>query len=125
MTTQEKYQGWTNRETWHVNLMWTQDQGSQEWLDDMAREAYAEASADDAFSRRENASFAMAEQLKDHAEENIPHADDTNPPAGWDFYLQFILDGLSEVNWGEIARSRLTPELVMSVESDQQTTDED
>ena len=50
MTTDERYQGWTNRETWALNLWLSNDQGLYEMLRERIGEAIAEHDTD----QREN-----------------------------------------------------------------------
>jgi hypothetical protein len=86
------YNGWTNYETWVVNLWLDNEEGSQRFCNEMAMEAL-----DDSEGDVDRASPAMARTLRDHLEEGMPEL------AGlWQDLLRSAFDS---VNWDEIARS--------------------
>ena len=58
-----EYNGWRNRPTWLVNLWWTNDYVSQQWLDTIAREALDQASGNE-----KEAASGLVETLKEHFE---------------------------------------------------------
>lgn len=91
------YNGWTNYETWNVALWMDNDQGSQEYWQEQAEEAYRDAQACETFSRAENASFVLADAIKDSHEENMPEISGT--------YADMLNAALGEVNWYEIAKN--------------------
>jgi hypothetical protein len=95
-----EYNGWTNYETWLVNLWMDNEEGSQEFFREQAEDIYAEAKADTAghavWTPSETARFRFAAWLKDHHEEQRPEL-----PG---LYGDLLGGALSEVNWGEIAR---------------------
>jgi hypothetical protein len=73
------YNGWTNYETSCVNLWIDNDQGSQEYWRDQAKEHWEnpiKLLAD--FSRSERARAGLAAQLKDEIEDDNPLADDAS-----------------------------------------------
>lgn len=88
-----EYNGWHNYETWNVAL-WFGNDSSQYW-DEMATECYERAEADDTFTRAENATFELADAMKEFVEENTPET------VG--MYADLLGAALSEVNWHEIA----------------------
>lgn len=94
------YNGWTNYETWLVNLWMDNEQGSQEFFREQARRIYGFATADPGgwFTREETARFRLADWLKEYHEDNRPEM----PTCG--LYYDLLSGALSEVNWNEIAR---------------------
>jgi hypothetical protein len=99
MTT-EKYNGWTNYETWNCKLWIDNSQGDQEYWVEQAQDAYDSAEKDDSFTKKENAALDLMDRLKDSFEENVP-----TDVSG--FYADIMNAALSEVNWHEIAESLL------------------
>jgi hypothetical protein len=98
--TTEKYQGWTNYETWQVNLWWSNDQGSYTYWAQQAQEVWEEAEADKTFTRSEIARAKLAERMKDGLEESKPE--------GLEGLWECMVDHfISEVNFHEIAGSWL------------------
>ena len=55
------YNGWTNYETWVVNLWIDNEQGSQDFIRETAKEIYAEAKATDSWTREESARFCLSD----------------------------------------------------------------
>ncbi len=94
----ERYNGWTNYETWLVNLWMDNEQGSQEFFRERAKEIYGLATADPGgwFTREETARFRFVDWLKEHHEENMPELPGV--------YGDLLGGALSSVNWNEIAR---------------------
>jgi hypothetical protein len=75
------------------------DQGSQEFWRDAAKEAFDFSKPSDSFTREENAAFRLMETLKDHHEDNMPDLPEAS------FYTDIFNAALSQVNWYEIAKS--------------------
>jgi hypothetical protein len=94
----ERYQGWTNNETWRVALWLGNEEGSYNWCREVARECWGEVEAEKPFTRAEKATFAMAEWLKEEFEEGNPLKE-----KGATVYSDLLWAALSEVNWHEIA----------------------
>lgn len=97
----KEYNGWTNYETWSVALLIDNDQGSQEYWQERAEEAVQEAIDNDESEIKHKAACRLAELIQEEHEENNPLADKT------DIYSQLLSGALSEVNWYEIAKSRV------------------
>ena len=93
------YNGWTNYETWCFNLWIDNNQGSQEYWQEQAIEAYDNADADH-FSKEANASFILRESLKDTFENDAPDL-------GACVWSDLLNAALSEVNWQEIAEAMI------------------
>ena len=93
------YNGWTNYETWAVNLWMGNDSGSYDWATALAFEAWKDAKATTILTRSEEARYRLASYLKDHFgnEENCPLLGEAN------VYTDLLNAALSEVNWQEIA----------------------
>jgi hypothetical protein len=94
------YNGWTNYETWLVNLWMDNEQGSQEYFRETAREIYEcpHNPYRAHMTRAADAGLAFADWLKAYHEENRPEM----PTCG--VYHDLLSGALSEVNWNEIAR---------------------
>ena len=91
----EKYNGWTNYETWVVNLWMSNDEGSYHYWTDIVRDFYDEADSDDTFTKKESAIYNLTNQLKDQ------HID--NQPDTYGVYADLITAALDTVDWREIA----------------------
>lgn len=90
------YNGWTNYETWVVNLWMDNDPGDQEFFRETAKEIYDESAAKAWLTREEVARHRFADWLKEHYDENIPEMPGV--------YGDLLGGALGEVNWHEIAR---------------------
>jgi hypothetical protein len=90
----EKYNGWTNYETWAVSLWIDNEESSYRyWRQEAAR--YQQDIAD-----KEDAICGLAGQLKQEISDEAP----TDEPS---VYSDLLNAALSEVNWAEIAESWL------------------
>lgn len=87
----KKYNGWTNYETWLVNL-WFDDS-----FNDDAQQCFDDAEADNTFTRAERATLNLADVIKDTVEEMNPIASQAS------LWSDMVNGALSEVNWYEIA----------------------
>lgn len=92
--TDTRYNGWTNYETWNLNLWLDNDQGTQEYWRERAEQIYRDT--DPGEDRRSDATNELAEALKDETQENQPQIDNG-------FYADILSAAVSEVNWYEIA----------------------
>lgn len=85
-----KYSGWTNYETWNVNLWLNNDWGTQGYWDERAQELLTDAGGD-----KEKACYRLAKSLEDEVGQ---------VPDGVTGMMADLLGAaLSEVNWGEVA----------------------
>jgi hypothetical protein len=96
MTETKTYNGWTNYETWNVNLWIDNEQGSYNYWREVAQETWDAAEADGTFSREERAVFDLSERLKSETEDGAPDL-------GASMWSDLLSAALSEVNWREIA----------------------
>jgi hypothetical protein len=87
--TKNEYNGWTNYETWCVNLWIDNVQGSQEYWLDLAAQAVKRHG-------EEMAAYEFAEQIKSEHEDSLPEL------VG--FAADLLNAAMSEVNWQEVAR---------------------
>ena len=94
----ETYNGWTNYETWCVNLWMDNGQGSQKFFRDTARQIHAETGAyGTGLKLRRVATVRFAEWLQDYySQENWPELSGV--------YEDLLRSAFDAVNWDEIAR---------------------
>lgn len=100
--TQKEYNGWTNYETWVVNLWMDNDEGSQNYWNGRAQEIYNEAEASDYSTREQNAVRDLADEMKtqhDDTECDLLEAANLSSSV----WADLLNAALSEVNWYEIA----------------------
>lgn len=95
------YNGWSNYETWIVNLWLGNDEGSYNTCRSLAQRCFEEAVADQVLSRKERACYQLAKELKEMIEDGNPLASEAS------VYADLINASLSEVNWKEVANSLL------------------
>ncbi len=95
------YNGWSNYETWVVNLWLGNDEGSYNTCRLLAQRCFAEAVADQVLSRKERACYQLANEMKEMIEDGNPLAGEAS------VYSDLLNASMSEVNWKEIANSFL------------------
>lgn len=100
---ESKYNGWSNYETWAVNLWLTNEESSQRHWRERGEEArrLAESEPDDVLTKEERAKIALADQLRDEITEASPLADSAT------LYEDLLGAAFSEVDWAEIAQAFL------------------
>lgn len=105
--TDSRYNGWTNYETWNVNLWMTNDEGSSEHWAEKAQDAYDSAESDQHFTREERATITLSESLKDDYEDQwqdiLESAGSNHYRLSSSMWADLMGAALSEVNWHEIA----------------------
>ena len=101
MSEDKRYNGWTNYETWAVNLWLTNEQGDYEFFREAARECFESAIEDhpDYFTPSEQARYQLADRMKETVNEMAPECKG--------MYGDLLGAALSEVNWNEIANGFL------------------
>jgi SOS response regulatory protein OraA/RecX len=97
------YNGWANYETWAVKLWLDNDQDTQEYWHDAAREALAQPNDSGVLNDAEHARYTLAERLKDEHEEQNPLQELRHPSV----YSDLLAAALGSVDWSEIAQSLL------------------
>lgn len=108
MSQDKTYNGWTNYETWAVNLWITNDQGSDSYWREQAAECWNEAKdkhPNQFLNRTDNAEVMLAERLKDDHDNQSEHP--VFKAAEGSVYADLLNAALSEVNWYEIAQGLL------------------
>ena len=96
----DRYNGWTNYETWIVKLWMDNEQSSQEYWAEQAQAHAKDAEADEFGTTAERMAVrVLAATLKVEHEEAVPDL------AG--FAGDLLMAALGEVNWYEIAESLL------------------
>jgi len=101
--TEQTYNGWTNYETWNVNLWLTNDSGGYEYWMEQAAEHFHGADGEDAADSAEIAKNTLADQLEDEHNEARPEVHGV--------FADLLGAALSEVNWREIAEHLVTDSL--------------
>lgn len=102
------YNGWTNYETWVVNLWLTNEQASSRYWGEQADECFVDAQQGYPITKvltvSENARLHLADLLKDdHKGEEHPAIVAVQGTV----YADLLNAALQSVNWGEIADSLL------------------
>lgn len=92
----DKYNGWTNYETWNVALWLDNDEDAQNQWTERAKEVWEEAEARQYATRDQAATYQLAEELNECIAGALP-------PDLDGMYADLLNAALSEVNWDEIA----------------------
>jgi hypothetical protein len=87
----KEYNGWSNYETWVVNLWLENDQSTYNFM----LELLAHARED--YSDKSKVVYSYADMIKEYIEENTPEVTG--------MYADLLNSAISEVNFREIARS--------------------
>jgi hypothetical protein len=98
MNEDKKYNGWTNYETWVVNLWMSNDQGSDEYYRELAQETYNRADSEKSFTRDEVAIRNLADTLEGEFDERQSELVGVTG-----VFADLLNAAISEVNWHEIA----------------------
>jgi hypothetical protein len=94
----DRYNGWSNYETWNLRLWIDNDQGLYGHWQVAAHEAIGNTDAtDDRATRKREAAEALAEQLESDTRENAPEATG--------FYADMLGMDIGAVDYREIAES--------------------
>ena len=98
---ENRYNGWTNYETWAVSLWIDNEQASQAYWQQEAKRAIRESTHSEmvqggTWTSEEAARFQLAKQLKEEIT-------DAGPSMGATVYADLLQAALDSVNWQEIA----------------------
>lgn len=72
------YNGWSNYETWVVNLWLGNDEGSYNTCKSLAQRCFEEAVADEVLTRKERACYQLANALKEKIDDGNPLASEAS-----------------------------------------------
>lgn len=101
MSNDTKHNGWSSYETWAVAQHIDNEEGSYNYWRDATRELWEQATATTYSTKTEEATIALADQLKDELAEN-------NPLTDCSLYSDLLNAALSsDVNYAEIAKNWL------------------
>ena len=104
----DKYNGWTNYETWTVSLWLDNEESSYRYWRDQAQQHRETASEspqviEGIWTIEQAANFNLADQLEEEITAGIPLQEPS-------IYNDLLTAALSEVNWTEIAENWLSEE---------------
>lgn len=118
MSSDTKYNGWSNYETWVVNLWIDNDEGQYNYWRDRARECFTDASADTHMTRKEDATTVLAQALQNEITDSAPATDG--------LFGDMLTHALGMVDWYEIAASQIDAlEIVACATCGKEMLDED
>jgi hypothetical protein len=105
----QTYNGWSNRETWLVNLWMDNEQGSQEYWRERAQEHWDSAADEDdegECDRERNAIYMLAQELEYfHDEGRCENFGVSDTPS---VMFDLLSGALARVEWREIAEHLIT-----------------
>ena len=98
---EQRYNGWTNYETWVTALWLDNDQATQEYWREVARECRDEAPTtsqvkEGIWTISQAARFTLADQVKEEISDGTPTIEAS-------LYVDLLGAALQQVNWHEIA----------------------
>lgn len=103
-----KYNGWTNYETWLVNL-WIDNSGDQDYWNDSSRDLFEYSKGDSTFTKEENAIADLADLMREYYDELAGQW----MPDQSSMFADMINASMREVNWREIAEHYIDEITVM------------
>ena len=99
--TDTKFNGWTNQQTWLVNLWITNDQYNCDYWHETAAELLADN------EENSEAVFELANQLEGHFDEMLDETDNVHTDSVPGLFRDFLTTSLDLVDWRELAASYL------------------
>ena len=73
--TDEKYNGWSNYATWLIDTWLSNDEGTSNYVNELAEDAIKNAEADEDTTKKQDAIYKLSGMIKDMVEEANPLAD--------------------------------------------------
>ena len=104
-----RYNGWTNFETWNVNLWMDNEQGIHDYWLEVASEIYANEAEHPTlvgFTKKDDAIYILADRLKEYHEEQM-YSMLENAGLTSSVWADLLGSALHEVKWQEIAENLL------------------
>ncbi len=95
------YNGWTNYETWNVNLWIDNSQGDQEYWSEQAQECVQEAIDGDESDIKASATYALSQRLEASFDDASAEMQTTG------VFADLLTHALGMVNWYEIAKGHV------------------
>lgn len=104
MSSDKTYNGWSNYETWAVNLWWSNDEYTCDMMDDYAKEAIREAleegEGEDTSEVKQSATYKLSKLMEQHLEDYLGEC--SIPESS--LISDLLGAAISEVNFYEIAK---------------------
>lgn len=98
--TKNEYNGYTNYETWAVNLWLQNDQGLYNTIKEFVNDAKENSEASEYLTKEQETVYALENTIKEFIEESAPEVEGV--------WADLLNAALSEVNWKEIAENWLS-----------------
>lgn len=98
MSTTERYNGWSNYQTWNVKLWIDNEEGSYNYWREAAQECW-DATDEDSDDRESEAQYSLAKRLESEYRESMPDVRGT--------WSDLLGSALSAVDWHEIAAAMI------------------
>lgn len=102
----EKYNGWTNYETWVTKLWIDNDQGSYDYWQERAASIAVDAEASKFFTKKEQATLDLSKALEEWHEELLGELY-PQLAGGASVFTDLMNKSLGRVEWHEIAKNML------------------
>lgn len=104
MSNDKTYNGWTNYETWCVNLWWSDCEATCDMMDDYAKEAIQEAleegEGEDTSEVKSSAVYKLSKLMEQHLNDSAEELSESV----FGLFLDLLNGAISEVNFYEIAK---------------------
>lgn len=100
--TEEKYNGYTNYETWNVKLHMDNEQSSVDYWNEIAEEILEDSEADEHNTKEENATYNLRGRLKDYFEDEVQTVLES-AKVECSYIADLLNSSVHSVNWYEIA----------------------